>query len=171
VTLFWTSNNAMPTTAAQALQSTGTAIRTMLQVAPPSTRGLKVVAFGVEFANALTAACTVELIDTGTVAATGLTAHVAAGVQPYDDQAAGVAASSVGLGTGTTGYTASTTCTEGSITATRTGKYKVVPIGAAEYEWEWSYGREFSVPASHFLRVRMTTGTTVNAYTWVLWDE
>lgn len=173
MTLFWTSNNAMPTTAAQALQSTGTAIRTMLQVAPPSTRGLKVVAFGVEFATALTAACTVELIDTGTVAATGLTAHVQAGVQPYDDQAAPVAVSALvaGLGTGTTGYTASTTCTEGSTTATRTAKYKVVPIGASEYEWEWSYGREFYVPAAHFLRVRMTTGTTVNALTWVLWDE
>lgn len=170
MTLYWTSNNAMPTTAAQVLQATGTAIRTMLQVATPSTNTLKVVAFGVEFATALTAACTVELVDTGTVAATGLTAHVAAGVQPYGCDSTG-GASSMTLGAGATGYTPGSAATEGTITSVRTAKQKVMPVGATSYEWEWSLGREFFVPVSHFLRVRMTTATTVNAYTWLLWDE
>jgi len=170
VTLYWTSNNAMPTTAAQATQTTGTAIRTMLQIATPSTNTLKVVAFGVEFASVLTAACTVELIDTVAIAATGLTAHVAAGVQPYTSDALS-GTSIMTLGTGATGYTASTTCTEGSVVATRTGHYKVIPIGAAEYEWEWTLGREFCVPVSHFLRVRMTTSVSIGALVWVLWDE
>lgn len=170
MTLYWTSNNAMNTTAAQATQTTGTAIRTMLQVATPSTNTLEVVAFGLEFATALGAAATVELIDTVSVAATGLTAHVAAGVQPYGSASTG-GASSMTLGTGATGYTASTTCTEGSTTATRTGHYKVMPIGASQYEWEWSLGREFFVPVSHFLRVRITTSITIGVYVWVLWDE
>ncbi len=168
--LYWTSNNAAPTTAGLATQTTGTAIRTMLQIATPSTSGLSVVAFGVEFASVLTASAQVELIDTVSVAATGLTAHVSAGVQPYD-AAARSGTSLVTLGTGATGYTASTTCTEGSITATRLGKNWVMPIGSSEREWEWSQGREFDVPPSHFLRVRVTTSVSIGATVWCLWAE
>lgn len=166
MSLYWTANAVMPTTGQQVLVATGTTTKTMLQVATPATNTLQVVAFGVEFATALTAACTVELVDTAAIAAT-VTAHVAAGVQPYDASASG-GASIMTLGTAATGYTASA---EGSIVATRTGKSKVLPIGASSYEWEWSLGREFFVPVSHFLRVRLTTATTVNAYTWILWSE
>lgn len=168
--LFWTSSAVMPTTAANATLATGTVIRTMLQISTPSTRSIRVVAFGVEFANALTAACTVELVDTGTVPATALTAAVAAGVQPYGlDAQSGTSAMT--LGTGSTGYWVTGTTNEGTITSTRTGKYKIMPVGSTSYEWEWSLGREFAVPPSHFLRVRLTTATTVNAFTWVAWDE
>lgn len=168
MTLFWAANQAMNTTAAPTGVTTGTSIKTMLQIQPPSTRGLYVVAFGVEFFTVLTAPVTVELVDTAAVAAT-VTAHVAAGVQPYDDAASvATAVSAVTLGTSATGYTASA---EGSVTSTRMGKCKVVPIGAAEWEWEWSFGREWYVPASHNLRIRMTTGTAVNALCWVLWSE
>jgi len=37
--------------------------------------------------------------------------------------------------------------------------------------WEWSLGREFEVPPSGILRVRVTTATAVNMLTYVLWDE
>ena len=167
MTLFYATNAAMNTTAAPTGLATGTAIKTHLQIATPSTQGLKVVAFGVEFFGVLTAAAGVELVDTGAVAAT-VTAHVAAGVQPYDAGADFTAVSGVTLGTSATGYNASA---EGSVTSTRMGKFKEVPIGAAEYEWEWSFGREFRVPASHNLRVRITTNPTINAFVWVLWDE
>jgi len=166
VTLFWTSNGAMPTTAAQVPVTTGTAIKTMLQVATPSAKTLKVVAFGCEFANALTAPVTVELVETAAVAAT-VTAHVAAGVQPYGADALG-GASSMTLGASATGYTASA---EGTVTATRTFKYKILPVGATSYEWEWSMGREPIVGVSKILRVRMTTSVAVNAYAWILFDE
>lgn len=170
MTLFWTSNNAMPTTAAQATQPVPAATaRTMLQIATPASSSLRVVAYGVEFANALTAACTVELIDTGSVAATVLQAHLAAGVQPYGADSQG-GASIMTLGAGATGYSTGT-ATEGATTATRTGKVKILPIGATSYEWEWSQGREFFVPVSRFLRVRLTTANTVGVYIWVLWDE
>lgn len=169
--LYWAANGLQATTAAQLTQLTGTAMRTMQQVATPSTRTLKVVAFGVEFASALTAAATVELIDTGTVACTGMTAHVAAGVQPYGSDAQG-GASDMTLGTGATGYFASgNTLTEGTVTSGRTAKSKILPIGATSYEWEWSQGREFAVPVSHFLRTRITTSVTIGAFTWILWDE
>lgn len=168
MSLYWASNNAMVTTAAQVPVVTGTAgvIKTMLQVATPSTNTLRVVAFGVEFATTLTAPCTVELVDTAAIAAT-VTAHVAAGVQPYDGGANG-GASIMTLGTAATGFTATA---EGTVVATRTGKVKILPIGSTSYEWEFSLGREFFVPVSHFLRIRLTTNPTINAYTWILWDE
>jgi hypothetical protein len=76
-------NTAMPTTAVRAAVSTGTSIITMLQIATPATRSIKVQRWGVRFpTSAPTAVVRCELIDTN-VAAT-VTAHVAAGVQPYD---------------------------------------------------------------------------------------
>lgn len=163
--MFMSTNGAMPTTAAQAPLATGTAIKTHMQLAAPSTNTLQIVAFGVEFATALTVPATVELIETD-VAAT-VTAHVAAGVQPYDAADIG-GASGVTLGTSATGYNASA---EGSITATRYAKYKVLPIGAQEYEWEWTPGREFTVQRSKFCRVRITTSVTINVLTWCVWAE
>lgn len=163
--MYMSTNGAMSTTAAQTPLATGTAIKTHQQLAAPSASTLQIVAFGVEFATALTVPATIELIETD-VAAT-VTAHVAAGVQPYDSKAIG-GTSLVTLGTSATGYNASA---EGSITATRLGRYKVLPIGASEYEWEWTPGREFSVQRSKFCRVRITTSVTVNALSWILWDE
>lgn len=163
--MYLSSNGAMPTNAAQSPLATGTVIKTHQQLAAPSSNTLQVVAFGVEFSTALVAAATIELIETD-VAAT-VTAHVAAGVQPYDAADIG-GASSATLGTAATGYNASA---EGTATATRYAKYKILPIGAYSYEWEWTPGREFTVQRSKFLRVRITTATTVNAYSWILHSE
>lgn len=170
MTLYWAASAAMPTTAAVAtVTPLLTTVNTVLQVATPSTNTLKVVAFGIEFANALTAACTVELIDSGAVAATAMNAHVAAGVQPYTADA--IAGTSImTLGTGATGWW-KTGQAEGTITSVRTAKTKVLPIGATSYEWEWSLGREFCVPVSHFLRIRTTTSVNVGMLAWALWDE
>src|SRR5580765_4419035 len=111
-TLYYAGNTAMPTTAAAVPVTTGTAIKTMLQIATPSTRKIIPVKWSISFATVPTAPVTCELIETD-VAAT-VTAHVAAGVQPYNDS--GAPASSMTLGTSATGYTASA---EGSITTTR----------------------------------------------------
>jgi hypothetical protein len=64
--------------------TTGTAIKTLLQIATPATSELRVSEWGISFDG--TAAATpikVELIDTN-VAAT-VTAHVAAGVMSHND--------------------------------------------------------------------------------------
>lgn len=158
-------NTAMPTTAMRATVTTGTAIKTMLQIATPSTRDIKVVRWGVRFDSAPTAIVRCELVDTVAIAAT-VTAHVAAGVEPYDNSNA--PASLMTLGTTATGYTASG---EGTVAATRTGDEWIAPIGVSYYDYEWSLGREFYVPVSHFLRVRMTTATAVNAICYIIWQE
>jgi hypothetical protein len=164
MTLYWAANGAMATTAALSPVATGTAIKTLLQIATPSTRMIKVVEWGISFDGfAAAAPIKVELVQTD-VAAT-VTAHVAAGVQPYDDPNA--PASLVTLGTSATGYTATG---EGSITATRTADVQLV-APTAQYVRMWPLGREFKVPISKFLRVRVTAAAAVNAYTYVVWEE
>lgn len=164
--LFLTSNAIMPTTAAQVALTTGTAIKTHQQLAPPTGMSVDVVAFGVEFDAPLTVLARVELIETD-VAAT-VSAAVAAGVMPYDSKAVASASSLVTLGTTATGYAASG---EGSITAVRYGKYKLLQPGDSKYEWEWSLGREFCIRPAKFGRIRITTSVAINAYTWILHSE
>ncbi len=163
-TLYFAANGAMPTTAALTKITTGTAIKTMLQIASSATRPLKVVEWGISFdGSAAATPIQCELIQTD-VAAT-VTAHVAAGVQPYDDPNA--PASTVTLGTSATGYTASA---EGSITTTKYGDLQMI-APTNQYVKQWPLGREFQVPISKFLRVRVTAAAAVNAYTYIIWEE
>lgn len=160
-------NGPMPTTAAQQSVTTGTAIKTMLQIATPSTRKLQIVAWGFSFDDPPGADGVVELLETD-VAAT-VTAHVAAGVQPEDS---GDPASLVTLGTSATGYTATV---EGSITATRV--FDVVSLSSTSGESVLTGGREWLpnrgpiVAVSKFLRVRVTTPSTASDLRcWVKWQ-
>lgn len=162
--LYWTSSGAMATTAAPVKVATGTAIKTLLQVATPSTIRIAPVAWGISFDGSVAGTpIQCEMIETN-VAAT-VTAHVAAGVQPYDDP--GSPASLVTLGTAATGYNASA---EGSITSTRTADLQLV-APTNQYAYVWPLGREFKVAVSRFLRVRVTAAATVNAHAWVMWEE
>lgn len=159
-------NNAMATTALTAAVTTGTALKTMLQIAPPATRGLTVLEWGISFDGAV--AGQVELIQTDVAATTG-TAHVASGVQPADPNET---ASLVQLGAALTGFTFTV---EGSTTATRLLDRQQLPAGS-------SYSKVFAdalnpapqwarVQPSKFLRVRVLFGTAVNAVTWIRWLE
>jgi|SRR5882762_5862882 len=163
-TLYIAANGAAPTTAALVKVTTGTAIKTMLQIAPSATRPIKVVEWGISFdGSAAATPITCELIQTD-VAAT-VTAHVAAGVQPYDDP--GAVPSTVTLGTTATGYTATS---EGSITATRFGDVQLI-APTNQYVKQWPLGRELQIPISKFLRVRVTAGAAVNCFTYIVWEE
>lgn len=168
----YTSYNApMATTAATAKVTTGTTIKTMLQIATPSTRQLQIISWGfsLDAAPATTGTGIVELIQTD-VAAT-VTAHVASGVQPLDPNAP---ASLVTLGTAATGYTASG---EGTPTGTRAFDVVQVPGvsngggGIEAYSYQFMPDERPIVGVSKFLRVRMTFSAAVNALCWVTWDE
>lgn len=163
--LYYAANGAMPTTAALTPITTGTAIKTLLQIATPSTCAIQVVSWGVSFdGSAAATPIRCELVDTN-VAAT-VTAHVAAGVQPYNAQA-GAVASLMTLGTSATGYTATA---EGSITATRYGDLQLIPP-TTSYSYTWPLGNEFQVGVSRFLRIRVTATAAVLAYAWICWQE
>lgn len=162
--LYWAANGPMPTTAAFAPVTTGTAIKTMLQIATPSTRPLTITEWGISFdGSAAATPIRCELMQTD-VAAT-VTAHVAAGVQPFNDPNA--PASLVTLGTSATGYTSTS---EGSITTTRTFDVQFV-APTNQYVHQWPLGNEPQVPISKFLRVRVTAAAAVNAYTYIVWRE
>lgn len=160
-------NGPMPTTAAQQKVTTGTAIKTMLQLATPSTRQIQLISWGFTLDAVPSSAGQVELIQTD-VAAT-VTAHVAAGLQPVDPNAP---ASLLTLGTSATGYTATA---EGATTASRTFDVNLVPSTAGStdinYYYQWMPDERPIVAVSRFLRVRATFGGAVNMTCFVCWDE
>lgn len=160
-------NGAAPTTAALVKVTTGTAIKTMLQVATPSTRMIQLVSWGYTLDAVPGSAGQVELLQTD-VAAT-VTAHVAAGVMPLQP---GIPASLMTLGTGATGYTASA---EGTTTASRVFDVGLIPSSAGatdlQYDYEWMPDARPVVDISKFLRVRVTFGGAVNMNCYVVWDE
>ncbi len=167
---FKSFNAPMQTTAAIVKVTTGTSIKTMLQIATPSTRQCQLISWGfsLDAAPATTGVGVVELIQTD-VAAT-VTAHVAAGVQPLDPNAP---PSLMTLGTTSTGYTSTV---EGSTAAARTFDAEEI-AGISNGTGETKYGYQFMpderpiVAVSKFIRVRVTFSAAVNALCWVCWDE
>lgn len=174
-------NAAQATTAAPVKQPTGTAIRTMMQLKCATGYFGKVIEWGCSFDAFLAAAPgQVELVETGTVGATGLsTAYAVADIQPFEDpnspaNTSGTSGVPFNLGTSASGF-ATGAVTEGSTTATRmldiqmlppTGPYiKQFPLGR---EPGYGYYAAAAAAAINYLRVRMTFGTTVNATIYVV---
>lgn len=158
----------MPTTAAQVAVTTGTAIKTMLQLATPSTRQIQLISWGYSVDGAPTTG-EVELIQSD-VAAT-VTAHAGSGVQPLDPNAP---PSLLTLGTSATGYTATA---EGTTTASRVfSAVKLVASGSTAgqylfYEYQWMPDERPIVAVSKFLRIRATMGSAVNMLCWITFSE
>lgn len=159
-------NGPSPTTAAQVPVTTGTAIKTLLQVKPGSTQQAKIVEWGISFdGSAAATPIKVELLETD-VAAT-VTAHVAAGIVKTDSQALMQGDPTTALfavGTTSTGYTASG---EGSITASRVFDAQLV-APTNQYVKQFPLGREPIIDVSKFARVRVTAGAAVNAYCYMV---
>jgi hypothetical protein len=156
-------------TAPLAAVATGTSLKTMLQLATPSTRQIQVIAWGYTLSTLPGATATIELIQTD-VAAT-VTAHIASGIIQVTDPSG--TASALTLGTAATGYTASN---EGSITATRLLDCDQIPTASGEvpldYDYQFMPDERPLIPVSKFLRIRANTPTSgVNMLCWVSWNE
>lgn len=163
--VYATYNYVMPTTGVPAPVTSGTAIKTLLQLAMPSTEQGRVIEWGITFDGVTPANVpgTVELIETD-VAAT-VTAHVAAGL--VKQNAPNDVPSLATLGTAATGYTASA---EGSITATRTLDVQQINPTAAYFK-QFPLGREPEINASKFLRIRVKFAVAVNCLCYIIWEE
>src|SRR4051794_11551118 len=139
--LYLIGNGPMQTTAAFAAVTTGTAIKTLLQVKPSSTIIAKVIEWGISFdGSAAATPGKIELIETD-VAAT-VTAAVANDITKLDSDALNGGDPTTNLiqvGTTSTGYTASA---EGSITAVRNlaGPQFIAPTG--QFIQQFPLGRE-----------------------------
>lgn len=158
----------MATTAAVTPVALANGVKTVLQIATPSTRQCQIIAWGYSLSVTPPGITTIELLQTD-VAAT-VTAHVAAGLQPLDPNAP---ASLMTLGTSATGYNATV---EGTPTATRTFDQMQLGIAAGNNSLEFSYqfmpDERPIVAVSKFLRIRTTsTSTTPTIDAWVTWDE
>jgi hypothetical protein len=176
-TSFIIYNASMATTAAPVKQPTGTAIRTMMQLLLATGYYGRVIEWGASFdGSAAATPGQVELIETGAVGATSLTtAYAAADIQPFGDpnataNTAGSSGVPFNLGTSASGFSTAA-ITEGSTVASRMGDIQMLPP-TGPYVKQWPLGREFTFgywgAAQHYLRVRNTFGTTVNATYYVV---
>ncbi len=163
--LYQIFNGPMPTTAMLVPITTGTAIKTLLQVKPSATLMMRVVEWGISFdGSAAAAGIKCGLIETD-VAAT-VTAAVANDIHKMD--AAALAGGDpttnlIQVGTTSTGYTASA---EGTPTASRLLDFQLVQP-TNQYVKQFPLGREPVVQVSKFLRVRVTAAAAVNATCYV----
>jgi hypothetical protein len=167
--LYLIPNGPSPTTAAQAVATTGTAIKTMLQVklgADQKGRA-KVVEWGISFdGSAAATPIKCELLTTGAVKAT-VTEHVASGIINLDPHAEAPTDDNpfaFGAAGDETGYTATA---EGTITATRMLDVQLV-APTNQYIKQWPLGREPEFDPDEFLRVRVTAAAAVNCYCYVI---
>ena len=164
--LYLIANGPAPTTAAQAVVTTGTAIKTMLQVKAGATIVAKIKEWGISFdGSAAATPIKVELLQTD-VAAT-VTAHVAAGIVKQDGNAlmgGDPTTDAVEVGTSATGYTASA---EGSITATRMFDVQLI-APTNQYVKQFPLGLEPVIEIGKFGRIRVTAGAAVNAYCYMI---
>lgn len=159
-------NNAAPTTASQVAVTTGTAIKTLLQVKPGATQVMRVREWGISFDGSAAATPGIIELCVTDVAAT-VTAHVAAGFHKWD------AAALIGgdpttnlfsVGTTSSGYTASG---EGTVGAVRQGDVQqIAPTG--QYVYQFPLGVEFLVQPAEFMRIRVKFGAAINAICYIL---
>lgn len=154
-------NGPMPTTASFAAVTTGTAIKTMLQLKPFNVG--RIIEWGISFdGSAAATPIEVELLHTSTVNAT-VTASVDADVFKFDG-AEGAVASVVGLtlGTAATGYTSTDEDGAGSITTTVIFDTQFI-APTNQYVKQFPLGREPKMVIGNFYRIRVKAGTAVNA--------
>ena len=164
--LYLIPNGPSPTTAAQAAVTTGTSIKTLLQVKASATNTIKIKEWGISFdGSAAATPIKCELLETD-VAAT-VTASVAADIVKLDGLALANGDQTTNLipvGTTSTGYTSSS---EGSITATRMFDVQFI-APTNQYVKQFPLGLEPVIQVSKFARIRVTAGAAVNAYCYMI---
>lgn len=163
--LYTIYNGPMPTTAAQVPVTTGTAIKTMLQLKPFNR--MEIVEWGISFdGSAAATPIKCELLETGTVFGT-VTASADADISKMEgtDQAL-VSIAGLTLGTSATGYT----CTsEGSITVVRMFDAQLI-APANQYIKQYPLNRGPKLVIGNACRIRVTAGAAVNAYCYIVVD-
>lgn len=164
--LYLLQNGAAGLTAAPAPLATGTSLKTLMQFEPSTTIVAKIVEWGISFdGSAAATPGKVELMESN-VAAT-VTSYVSGDITKYDSDAlAGGDPTTNLIQTGTTssGYSASV---EGTTTTARLFDLQLLPP-TAPYVKQFPLGREPVIQTGKFARVRVTFGTSINAYCYII---
>lgn len=161
--IYLLANGPMQTTAAFATVTTGTSIKTMLQIKPSATIQAKILEWGFSFDG--TAGGKIELIETD-VAAT-VTAFVAADITKLDSDAlmgGDPTTNLIQVGTTSSGYTSSG---EGSITSVRNLDLPLTLTTGATFAKQFPLGQEPVLQINKFGRIRVTFGTAANFYCYM----
>jgi hypothetical protein len=159
-------NGPAPSTASQVAVTTGTAIKTLLQVKPGATQCIRIKEWGISFDGSAAATPGIVELCVTDVAAT-VTAHIASGIHKFDSASLGggdPTTSMFTVGTTSTGYTASG---EGSVGAVRQGDVQLI-APTNQNIFQFPLGAEFVVNAAEFMRIRVKFGAAVNAICYVL---
>ena len=165
--LYLISNGAAPGAAQAVKVTTGTAIKTMLQVKLGLTANRwKVVEWGYSFdGSAAALPPEVELIETS-LAAT-VTAHAAAGIMNLDPFGTTPTTDNpFTFTTITTGYTATSENAASGTFRLLDGPKLTAPTNM--FEKQFPLGREPSVDQAKYLRIRVTAAAAINMYCWVV---
>lgn len=167
--LYLIANGPMQTTASFAAVTTGTSIKTMLQIKTSATVVAKIKEWGFSF-DGFAAALPgkVELIETD-VAAT-VTASATADITKIDGNALSggdPVTNLIPVGTTSTGYTSTS---EGSITVIRNLDTPIFAPPTQPWKWAFPLGQEPIIQVGKFARIRVLFGTAVNMYCYVVLD-
>jgi len=171
------TESPLSSTANPAFQSSSSTLglmRTMLQIGAPASgagSAVKILGWGYTFLAAPATNCWVDLIDSGTVPATGLTAHVAAALQKMNGPLA--EPSSAQLGTALTGYctaAAGTATSEGTLSANATRLLDGHMENGLSWYWRFELGFEPEVAPGYFARLRCAPGAAV-ALSMICWID
>lgn len=164
--LYLLQNGAAGTTAAPVVVTTGTAIKTLLQFKPSATVVARIVEWGISFdGSAAATPGKIELMESD-VAAT-VTAHASADITKYDSDALAGGDPTTNLiqvGTTSTGYTSTS---EGTTTVSRMFDLQLLPP-TGPYVKQFPLGREPILQVGKFARIRVTFGTAINAYCYMI---
>jgi hypothetical protein len=164
--LYLLQNGAAGTTAAPVVVTTGNTIKTLLQFKPSATVVAKIIEWGISFdGSAAATPGKIELMESD-VAAT-VTAHAAADITKYDSDALAGGDPTTNLiqvGTTSTGYTSTG---EGTTTVARMFDLQLLPP-TGPYVKQFPLGREPVLQVGKFARIRVTFGTAINAYCYMI---
>lgn len=166
--LYLIQNAPMQTTAAPPGVTTGTAIKTMLQVKTGATVNMQLVEWGISFdGSAAATPGKVELIETGTVGAT-VTAATTNDITKLGTDAASQGdptTAMIAVGTTATGWTATA---EGTITAVRNLAPTQFIAPTTQYQFQFPLGREPLIQMGNVARIRVTFPVAVNAMCYMV---
>ncbi len=154
---------ALPKSSHAAVEvATGTAIKTLLQVATPSTTNIRIVAWGVSFDGVVsTNPAGIVTLGDFDVAAT------VTGVSPEEWGNVDSQASLCVSGASATGYNGSA---EGSIAGSTLLDVQEVHPQTGYSLWFPERAQPL-VKASRFLRIRALFSVDINSVPWILWEE
>lgn len=142
--------------------NTGTSLKTLLQVATPSSTRVTVRAWGISFEGVTSTSTPIQVVLADT--------NVAATVTSLTPDKWESSQSPASLCVGGAALTGTNASAEGTITDSRLLDAQLVHPQAGYSIWFPETARP-SVEASRFLRVRTTAGTAVDAIPWILWGE